>query len=48
MFGVRWLGLVALAVLVWCSPAEAKVACGDGTTAFVDGRLRIFGIHARS
>jgi hypothetical protein len=28
--------------------AQAKVRCGDGTTAFVDGRLRIFGIHYRT
>jgi hypothetical protein len=45
---VRWLGLVAVAVLVSSSPAEAKVACDDGTTAFVDGKLRIFGIHYRT
>jgi hypothetical protein len=45
---VRVLGLTVLAVLVLCAPAEAKVACGDGTTAFVDGKLRIFGIHYRT
>lgn len=39
---------VVLAVLVLCAQAQAKVACGDGTTAFVDGKLRIFGIHYRT
>ena len=42
---MRILGLTVLAVLALCAPAQAKVACGDGTTAFVDGKLRIFGIH---
>jgi hypothetical protein len=46
--GVRILGLTVLAVLVLCAPAQAKVACGDGTTAFVDGNLRIFGIHYKT
>jgi hypothetical protein len=45
---VRLLGLTVLAVLVLCAPAQAKVACGDGTTAFVDGSLRIFGVHYRT
>jgi len=45
---VRILGLTLLAVLVLCAPAQAKVRCGDGTTAFVDGRLRIFGIHYKT
>jgi hypothetical protein len=45
---VRVLGITVLAVLVLCAPAEAKVGCGDGTTAFVDGKLRIFGIHYRT
>jgi len=46
---MRWLGaIVVAAVLAVCPAAEAKVACGDGTTAFVDGRLRIFGIHYRT
>ncbi len=45
---MRLLGLMVLAVLVLCAPAQAQVACGDGTTAFVDGRLRIFGIHYRT
>src|SRR5918997_2018899 len=45
---MRMLGLTVLAVLALCAPAQAKVACGDGTTAFVDGRLRIFGVHYRT
>jgi len=45
---VRILGLTVLAILLMCAPAQAKVACGDGTTAFVDGRLRIFGVHYRT
>jgi hypothetical protein len=46
---VRLFGLAVVAVLVLCTaPAQAKVACGDGTTAFVDGNLRIFGIHYRT
>ena len=42
---MRILGLTVLAVLAMCVPAQAKVRCGDGTTAFVDGKLRIFGVH---
>ena len=42
---MRILGLTVLAVLALCAPAQAEVACGDGTTAFVDGGLRIFGVH---
>ncbi len=46
---MRWLGaLVVATVLALCPAAEAKVACGDGTTVFVDGRLRIFGVHYRT
>src|SRR5215217_3975644 len=46
---MRWLGAIVLAaVLALCPAAEARVACGDGTTAFVDGHLRIFGIHYRT
>ena len=30
------------------APTEAKVTCDSGTTAFVDGNLRIFGIHFRT
>ena len=45
---MRLLGLTVLAVLAMCAPAQAKVACGDGTTAFVDGGLRIFGVHYRT
>src|SRR5215207_11391389 len=46
---MRWLGAIVLAaVLALCPAAEARVACGDGTTAFVDGNLRIFGIHYRT
>jgi hypothetical protein len=45
---VRILGLTVLAVLALCAPAQAKVACGDGTTAFVDGKLRIFGVHYKT
>ena len=40
--------LAVLLPLLAAAPAEAKVACGDGTTAFVDGKLRIFGIHYRT
>jgi hypothetical protein len=46
---VRYVGaLVAVVLIVLCSPAEAKVTCGSGVTAFVDGKLRIFGIHYRT
>ena len=45
---MRILGLTLLAVLALCAPAQAKVACGDGTTAFVDGNLRIFGVHYKT
>ena len=46
---MRWLGALAVAaVLALCPAAEAKVACGDGTTAFVDGNLRIFGVHYKT
>ena len=45
---MRILGLTVLVVLAMCAPAQAKVACGDGTTAFVDGDLRIFGIHYKT
>ena len=41
------LALAALPLLA-AAPAQAKVACGDGTTAFVDGRLRIFGVHYKT
>ena len=40
--------LAALLSLLAAAPADAKVRCGDGATAFVDGRLRIFGIHYRT
>ena len=45
---MRILGLTVLAVLALCAPAQAKVACGDATTAFVDGKLRIFGVHYKT
>ena len=45
---MRLLGITVLAMLILCAPAQAEVACGDGTTAFVDGRLRIFGVHYRT
>ena len=46
---MRRLALLAVLVpLLAGAPAEAKVSCGDGTTAFVDGKLRIFGIHYRT
>jgi hypothetical protein len=46
---VRTLLTLAVALaLVSAAPAEATVGCGDGTTAFVDGKLRIFGIHYRT
>ena len=46
---MRWLGaLVIVAVLVLCPPAQGRVSCDSGTTAFVDGKLRIFGIHYRT
>ena len=46
---MRILGLTVLAVLLLATaPAQAKVRCGDGTTAFVDGNLRIFGVHYRT
>ena len=40
--------LAVLLPLIAAAPAEAKVTCGSGTTAFVDGNLRIFGIHYRT
>ena len=40
--------LAALLPLLAAAPADAKVSCGDGSTAFVDGKLRIFGIHYRT
>jgi len=46
---VRYVGaLVTVVLLVVCAPAQAKVACDDGATAFVDGKLRIFGVHYRT
>src|SRR5215211_1362813 len=46
---MRWLGAIGVAaVLMLCAAAEAKVSCDSGTTAFVDGRLRIFGVHYRT
>ncbi len=41
---MRRLALLAVLLpLLAAAPAEAKVSCGDGATAFVDGKLRIFG-----
>jgi len=40
--------IVAVLGLVVAAPAEAKVTCGAGTTAFVDGDLRLFGVHYRT
>ena len=37
--------VLALMVVVSPAPAEAKVRCSSGTTAFVSGDLRIFGVH---
>src|SRR5215207_6310067 len=37
-----------LALLAAVPGAEAKVRCGSGTTAFVVGDLRIFGVHFRT
>src|SRR3954451_21702437 len=37
--------LSALVALVAGAPAEAKVRCSSGTTAFREGGLRIFGVH---
>jgi hypothetical protein len=37
-----------LALLVAAPGAEARVRCGSGTTAFVQGDLRIFGVHFRT
>ena len=45
---MRLFGLTVLVLLALCVPAQAKVTCGDGTTAFVDGTLRIFGVHYRT
>ena len=41
---------IVLATLAAAAPAPAapRVRCGDGSTAFVDGKLRIFGIHYKS
>src|SRR3954451_1643 len=36
---------VALIVLSGSGTADAKVRGGAGTTAFVQGRLRVFGVH---
>ena len=46
---MRWLGALAMAAVLVMSPAaEAQVSCGSGTTAFVDGNLRIFGVHYKT
>ena len=36
---------MALTLLTGAASADAKVRCGSGTTAFVEGKLRIFGVH---
>jgi hypothetical protein len=46
---VRYACVLALLVLAALAPpAGAKITCDSGTTAFVDGNLRIFGIHYRT
>jgi hypothetical protein len=42
---LRIAGVVAVLVLASAASADAKVRCGSGTTAFVDGKLRIFGVY---
>ena len=39
------LAFLVFVLLVLAAPAEAKVSCDSGSTAFVSGKLRIFGIH---
>ena len=38
----------ASALVLLCAPVPAAVTCRSGTTAFVDGTLRIFGVHYRT
>jgi hypothetical protein len=47
---VRKLDAAAALILfaVLAVPAEGRVRCDSGTTAFVDGKLRIFGVHYRT
>ena len=42
------LAVLALGLLRRAAGARRRSRCGDGTTAFVDGELRIFGIHYRT
>ena len=47
---MRRLGVIAAALALaasTCGDAEAKVRCGSGTTAYVEGGLRIFGMYFR-
>jgi len=48
---VRRIVVIAAVVLGLCAAApgaQARVRCEDGPTAFVDGDLRIFGVHYRT
>jgi hypothetical protein len=40
--------LTSLLLAVLVAPAEAKVRCGSGTTLFLQGKVRIFGVHYRT
>jgi hypothetical protein len=42
---LRVAAVVAVLMLASAASADAKVRCGSGTTAFVEGELRIFGVY---
>src|SRR4051812_15460996 len=45
MLRIAVLAAVAMVLLGIVAKAEAKVTCDSGTTAFVSGKLRIFGVY---
>jgi hypothetical protein len=45
MVRIAVLAVVVMVLLGIASRADARVRCSSGTTAFVEGTLRIFGTH---
>src|SRR4051794_26033043 len=45
-FRIAVLAAVVMGLLAIVARADARVGCDSGTTAVVDGRLRIFGVYS--
>jgi hypothetical protein len=48
MLKIAVLAAVVMVLVGAVARADAKLRCGSGTTAFVEGKLRIFGVHYES